>query len=82
MSQYSKDFPKMFQPKENNNMALNLTALNIDDLKAELDKALPILVDAATVAERFAAVLDPSLAPALEAGIRVLTVLESILEKA
>ena len=39
-------------------------------------------MDAATVAERFAAVLDPSLAPALEAGIRVLTVLESILEKA
>ena len=31
MSQYSKDFPKMFQPKENNNMALNFNITDLTD---------------------------------------------------
>jgi hypothetical protein len=70
----------MFTPKENDmhEEALDFNISDIANIKAELDKAIPTLVTALSVADKFASVLDPSLAPLLETAIKVLTAFETV----
>lgn len=61
--------------------ALDFSLADLTNIKEELDKGIPALITALNVAEKFASVLDPSVAPILETAIKVLTAFESVATK-
>ena len=61
--------------------AFDLSKINVGELLSEVEKALPVLISAAEVLEKFDFFLPANVKATVDEAVKILTVLESIVSK-
>ena len=61
--------------------AVDLSGLSVGDLVAEFEKALPVLISAAEVVDKFGIFLPANVKATVDEAVKILTAVQSIVSK-